>query len=170
MLLATAHNEMGDFHLRQGGHHLQRALDHYSRALVAARATRPPNTYYECAALVNICRAHIRAGLPAAELVTRRDGPLRSEEIGDVQTLIAEARMLGQTHRYRQHLARLAVLEAEWALKRGDQPSAQRAAGAAIHLAHNFSPHLLNEVSVDLNRLALPHGLAGVLLADADLS
>jgi tetratricopeptide (TPR) repeat protein len=170
VMLATAHNEMGDFHLAQGGPHLQRALDHYSRALQAARSSRPPNSYYECAALVNICRARIRGGLPAAELATGRDGPSGSEGERGVEALIEQARELGRTHRYVNHRARLSLLEAEWALKRGDLPTAQRATGEALHLAHNFSPHLLAEVRAELHRLGLPHGLTDVLAADPDLA
>jgi tetratricopeptide (TPR) repeat protein len=162
MLLATAHNSMGDLHLARGGPHLQRALDHYSRALVAARASRPPSTYYECAALVNICRARIRAGLPAAELAARRDAPTGSEGAWDVQSLIALARDLGRTHHYFNHRARLATLEAEWALQRGDAAEARRAATSAVHLANNFgSTHLVAETRRDLHRLGLPTGLTG---------
>lgn len=167
MLLATAHNAMGDLHLAQGGTHLQRALDHYSKALLAARASRPPNTYYECAALVNLCRARIRAGLPAAELASRRDASPGSEGARDVQTLLGQARELGRTHRYLNHRARLAVLEAEWALHGGDLAASRRAAGAALHLADNFgSPHLVAEVGTELDRLGLPHRLTDIALAD----
>jgi len=162
MLLATAHNSMGDLHLLRGGPHLQRALDHYSKALLAARASRPPNTYYECAALVNICRARIRAGLPAAELAARRDAPPGSEGAWDVQTLIARARDLGRTHHYYNHRARLAILEAEWALQRGDAAAAERAAKSAVYLADNFGgSHLLVEIRHELERLGLPTGLSG---------
>jgi tetratricopeptide (TPR) repeat protein len=163
MLLATAHNAMGDLHLAQGGTHLQRALDHYSKALLAARASRPPNTYYECASLVNICRARIRAGLPAAELATRRDATPGTEDAWDVQTLLDRARLIGRTHRYLNHRARLAVLEAEWALQHGDEPTARHAAGSALHLANNFgSPHLLTEVGNHLASLRLPHRLIDI--------
>jgi tetratricopeptide (TPR) repeat protein len=139
-LLATAHNLLGDYHLQLGGPHLQRALDHYGRALSAARSCRPPNAYYECATLVNICRARIRGGLPAAE------------GQGDVGALIREARELGRTHRYLNHRARLAVLEAEWLLERGDGDAARRAVDSALHLANNFSPLLLREIRAELDR------------------
>ena len=162
MLLAAAHNSMGDLHLARGGPHLQRALDHYSKALLAARASRPPNTYYECAALVNICRARIRAGLPAAELAARRDAPPGSEGAWDVQTLFARARELGRTHQYFNHRARLAILEAEWALQRGETAAARRSATNAVHLANNFGgTHLVAEIGRDLERLGLSAGLAG---------
>lgn len=161
VLLATAHNAMGDFYLRRGSPYLQRAVDQYSRALLAARTSRPPNTYYECAALVNICRARIR-GLPAAELAIGRDAPSSSGRQQDVDGLIDQARELGRAHRYLNHRARLCVVEAEWAEKRGDAASARRAAGTALHLAHNFSPHLLLEVRGDLGRMNLPEGLTDV--------
>jgi tetratricopeptide (TPR) repeat protein len=167
MLLATAHNAMGDLHLAQGGAHLQRALDHYLKALLAARASRPPNTYYECAALINICRARIRAGLPAAELATRRDAPPGTEDAWDMQTLIDQARLIGRTHRYLNHRARLAVLEAEWAHQHDDEPTARRAARSALHLANNFgSPHLLAEVGDQLATLGLPHRLTDIVRPD----
>ena len=167
MLLATAHNAMGDLHLAQGGPHLQRALHHYSRALLATRASRPPNTYYECAALVNICRARIRGGLPAAELADRQDAATGSDDARDVGTLLRQAKQLGRTHRYTNHRAWLAVLEAEWALQRRDLTAAQRAAAEAVYLANNFGgTHLLNEVTSELTRLGLPSGLEDVARSD----
>jgi tetratricopeptide (TPR) repeat protein len=167
-LLATAHNTMGDFHLLQGGLHLQRAIDHYARALAAARACRPSNAYYECAALVNLCRARIGAGLPAAELSSQRDGPSGSEREWDVDTVITHARELSRMHRYLNHRSRLAVLEAEWARRRGDDVAARDAARTALHAAHNFSVHLLSKVSSELSMLGLPHRLSDVPPADLD--
>jgi len=168
VLLSTAHNQMGDLYLRRGGVHLQRALDHYERALVAARASRPPNSYYECAALVNMCRVRVRGGLPSAELRARQDGPPASETEWDVDTLIGEARELGRVHHYRNHRARLAVLEAEWALRQGDRAVAHRAAGDAKHIAHNFSPFLLSEVMTELRKLGLPEDLIDAPAAASD--
>jgi tetratricopeptide (TPR) repeat protein len=153
-LLSTAHNLMGDYHLRRGGPHLQRALDHYARALSAARACRPPNAYCECAALVNICRARIRGGLPAPELGVRGGPPARDEQ-GEVDALIEEARELGSAHRYLDHQAQLAVLEAEWMLRRGDREAARRAAGSARALADSFSPLLLREIAASLSAMGL---------------
>jgi tetratricopeptide (TPR) repeat protein len=167
MFLATAHNEMGDLHLVQGGPHLHRALDHYAKALIAARASRPPNTYYECAALVNICRARIRAGLPAAELAARHDAPSGSVAPSDIRSLLDSAEEVGRAHQYFNHLARLALLEAEWALQRGDAVTARQAAHSALSRATNFGRQLVAEVGSELQRLGLPHGLTDSALAGA---
>jgi tetratricopeptide (TPR) repeat protein len=161
VLLATAHNAMGDFYLAQPGvAHRQRALDHYLKALDAARAGRPPNSYYECASLLNICRARVRTGVPEAN--DRRPGRLLSETEWHFEDLVDEVKQVGQTHHYRNHLARLAVVEAEFAVVKGDAARAQGAAATALHLANNFSPPLLEEVRKELRRLGLPHELLAV--------
>jgi tetratricopeptide (TPR) repeat protein len=167
VLLGTAHNAIGDFYLAQPGvAHRQRALDHYLKALDAARAGRPPNTYYECASLLNICRARVRTGVPEAN--DRRPGRLLSEAEWHFEDLVEEVKQVGQTHRYRNHLARLAVVEAEFAVIKGDTARAQGAAATALHLANNFSPRLLAEVRSALERLGLPHDLLAVPPAVGD--
>jgi hypothetical protein len=167
VLLGTAHNAIGDFYLAQPGvAHRQRALDHYLKALDAARASRPPNTYYECASLLNICRARVRTGVPEAN--DRRPGRLLSEAEWHFEDLVEEVKQVGQTHRYRNHLARLAVVEAEFAVIKGDTARAQGAAATALHLANNFSPLLLAEVRSALERLSLPHDLLAVPPAVGD--
>jgi tetratricopeptide (TPR) repeat protein len=157
-MLAAAHNVMGDFHLANGGSHLQNALDHYSLALLATRSRRAPNTYYECAAMYNICRARISV---------HRDAPAGSEGARGVETLLRGARELGRTHRYHNHLARLAVLQAEWALQNGDASAARNAAREALHQANAFGSHLVAEICSHLGRLGLPHSLTDVFAADA---
>jgi hypothetical protein len=71
-------------------------------------------------------------------------------------------------HHYRNHRARLAVLEAEWALRQGDRAVAHRAAGDAKHIAHNFSPFLLSEVMTELRKLGLPEDLIDAPAAASD--
>ncbi len=160
VLLAAAHNGFGDFYLaRSGVGHRQHALDHYAKAVKASREGTPPNTYYEAAGLLNILRARVRTGLADLETKERRAGQAPSETERPFEELVDEVRTLGQMHRYRNHLARLAVVEAEYALGGGDQPRAQSAAAEALHLAHNFSPFLLDEVRTALVRLGLPHEL-----------
>ncbi len=165
VLLATAHNAMGDLYLRMGQGSLHRALDGYQRALRAARASRPPNTYYECAALVNICRVRVREALPGPELA----GVDPASETGQpVEKLLVSTRELGRLHGYRNHRARLAVVQADWALRRGDRDTAVRLADDAIHMAHNFSPQLLSEVHADLAGIGLPRELTVVVVRGDD--
>lgn len=151
-LLSAAHNYMGDYYLLRGGADIPRALMHYSRALRAARSCRPPNPYYECAALLNMCRIRIQHDLPAPERA-HQDPP---EVEWDVDGLLGQARALARAHGYRNHRGRLALLEAESALKRGDRANAERAAVDASAIAHNFSAHLLGEVRSQLRRMGLP--------------
>ncbi|HEX4621360.1 MAG TPA: hypothetical protein VH208_07320 [Myxococcaceae bacterium] len=161
VLLATAHNGKGDFYLeRPGIAHRERALDHYLEALGAARASKPPNTYYECASLLNICRARVRTGMPEAN--DRAPGRPASEADWRFGDLLSEVKQIGETHRYRNHLARLAVVEAEFAQAAGDEARARSAAATALHLGYNFSPLLLAEVREQLMRLQLPHELLAV--------
>jgi tetratricopeptide (TPR) repeat protein len=168
VLLAAAHNAMGDFYLAQPGvAHRQRAVDHYLKALDSARASRPPNTYYECASLLNIARARVRTGVPDAGVPDRRGRGDTSEAEWRFDDLVEQVRQVGQTHRYRQHLSRLAVVEAEFAVIRRDAPRARAAAASALHLANNFSPLLLAEVRDALARLGLPHELLAVPPATA---
>jgi tetratricopeptide (TPR) repeat protein len=166
--LATAHNVMGDFYLESGrGRQDLQAADHYQKALQAARASRPPNSYYECAALVNLCRVRVRGNLSLAELADLPDRSVVSESGRDLDALIAEAREIGRANRYRNHLARLAVVEAELALRRGDHAGAARTAGDALHLAHNFSPQVHKEVRENLRYLGLSEELLDApLVAD----
>lgn len=157
VLLATAHNGMGDYYLaRPGPAHRQRALDHYVRALELAGASKPPNTYYECASLLNICRARIRTREPEIEQGDIREDHAASPAERRFEDLVEEVRLLGQEHQYRNHLARLAVIEAEYFLGRGDAARARTAASEALHLGRNFSPLLLTEVRAALARLDLP--------------
>jgi tetratricopeptide (TPR) repeat protein len=161
VLIATAHNEFGDFFLASsGGRDIQRAAHHYQKALDAARASRPQSSYYECAALVNLARVRVRGGLASAELTGIRDDLPNSESGWDVDRVIGKARAIGGEHGYRNHLARLAVVEAELALQRGDLAGASRAAGDALHVAHNFSLLVLGEVREQLRGLGgLPEEL-----------
>ena len=162
VLLATAHNALGDFYLAQRGvAHRQRALDHYLKALDSARASKPPNTYYECASLLNIARARVSTGAPEAEANDRWTGQALSEAGRRFEDLVEEVKQIGQTHRYRNHLARLAVVEAQYALVEGDALRAHSAATTALHLANNFSPLLLAEVQKALATRGLPHDLLG---------
>lgn len=160
VLMATAHNAIGDFYLAEPGFaHRHRALDHYLKALEWGRASRPPNTYYQCASLLNIARARIRSGVPDAGITDRRAVRVPSEVHWRFEHLLDEIRQVGQTHRYRNHLARLAVVEAEYALLGGDQNRANNAAATALHLGNIFSPLLLAEVRDALARLGLPNDL-----------
>jgi uncharacterized protein HemY len=169
VLLATAHNAMGDFYLAQPGVvHRQRALDHYLKALDSARASTPPNTYYECASLLNIARARVSTGTPDAEANDGWTGHAISEAEQRFKALVERVKQIGQTRRYRNHLARLAVVEAQYASVKGDAVSAQSAAMTALHLANNFSPLLLAEVRRALERLGLPHELLAVPPSVAD--
>lgn len=156
--LATAHNMMGDFYRERGAQDLL-AADHYQKALRAARSSRPKNSYYECAALVNLAAVRVRGNLTGPELADRREGGPVDEWGGDVDVLIAEARELGRANQYRNHRARLAVIEAELSLQRGDHAGAARAAGEALHLAHIFSPLVHREVRKRLGDLGLPEEL-----------
>jgi tetratricopeptide (TPR) repeat protein len=157
-ILAAVHNVMGDFYLANGGPHRQNALDHYSLALVATRARRAPNTYYECAAMFNICRARIGAD---------REASAGSEGAHGVETLLGRACKIGHAHQYHNHLARLAVLQAEWALQNGNASAARKAAQEAVHQANAFGRHLLTEVCNYLGSLGLPHSLIDTLPDDA---
>jgi tetratricopeptide (TPR) repeat protein len=169
VLQATAHNAMGDFYLAQPGvAHRHRALDHYHTALHLARSSRPRNTYYECASLLNIARARVRTGVPDAGTDDRDASRGHSEAGWRFADLLEEVKQVGRTYRYRNHLARLAVVEAEFALTRGDPARARGAAGTALHLANNFSPFLLAEVRVALARLGLPDELLAVSPAIGD--
>ena len=156
VLLATAHNGMGDYYLaRFGPAHRQRALDHYVRALALAGASKPPNTYYECASLLNICRARIRTREPEIDQGDRHVGTDASPVERRFEDLVEDVRQLGQEHKYRNHLARLALVEAEYFLRKGDVTRARDAADQAEHLGRNFSPLLLDEVRIALDRLNL---------------
>ena len=158
--LAQAHNVMGDQNLASGGPaHVQRALAHYRSALQAALSSRPPSAYYQCAAMVNLCRARVTGHLPAAEMTyvaDRSPNAGRSEADWDVDELIAAARRIGSQHRYRNHLARLSVLEAEWALACGNRARAEHAAADALHFAGNFNRHLHRTVRNQLLALGFP--------------
>jgi tetratricopeptide (TPR) repeat protein len=169
VLLATAHNALGDHYLDSGsGQQLHRAADHYQKALAAARNSRPPSQYYECAALVNLCRARVRGGAESVEFQTRAGVPPSESDWG-IDRLMALAQEIGGVrNRYRNHLARLAVIEAELAIRREDRPGAAQAAGRALHLGHNFSPLLLGEVRDRLRRLDLPEELLDAPVARDD--
>jgi tetratricopeptide (TPR) repeat protein len=160
VLLATAYNTMGDFYLESGGgrQDLQGA-ECYQRALEAARSSQPSNSYYECAALVNLCRVRMRGNLAPDELTNRPDGTPSAESGWEIDALIGRAREIGREHRYRNHLARLAVIEADLALQRGDGAGASHSASRALHVAHNFSQLVLTEVRDELRRLGLPEEL-----------
>ncbi len=155
ILLAQAHNVMGWYHLRAGGPpHVERALDEYQRALAAARASRPSSRYYECAALVNICTARLRGGPPAVERVQRR--PSAPEVEWEIDELIEATREIGRERGYFGHLARLALLEAEWALRGDDRERAGRAADDAHHCSRNYNRYLQRTVDRRLRDLGLP--------------
>lgn len=169
VLLAAAHNGLGDFYLAQPGvAHRQRALDHYVKAVESTRASQPPNTYYECASLLNILRARIRTRLPDVERHDYRAGHAASERERRFEDLVEDVRQLAVTHRYRNHLARLAVVEAEYALRGGDLARAQSSAAEALHIGSNFSPFLLAEVKAALDGLGLPHEFLDVLPATGE--
>jgi tetratricopeptide (TPR) repeat protein len=163
VLMATAHNAMGDFYLeRPGVAHRHRALDHYLKALDWARTSRPPNLYYQCASMLNIARARVMTGVPDVGTADRRAMQVPSEAAWHFEALLDEIRRVGQTHGYRNHLARLAVVEAEYALILGDAARADTAAATALHLGNNFSPLLVAEVHGRLAGLGLTHELRSV--------
>jgi tetratricopeptide (TPR) repeat protein len=165
VLLATGHNAMGDFYLAQDAAvNRQRALDHYQRALEAARSSRPPNTYYECASLLNICRARVRTRFSQVA-PSERPSAAVSEAERDFEALMDEVKQLGQIHRYRNHLARLAVVQVEHALNQGDVARADSAATEAMHLAGNFSKLAEAEVRDALKGLGIAADLLAMPLA-----
>jgi hypothetical protein len=145
VLLSTVHRAIGDLLAASGGAPgALESLHHYESALRAARASRPVNRYYECAALVSLYRTRVLAGLPAPE-----HGGIEPD-LADLDAVGAEASAIARENGYRNHLARIAAAEAALALARGDQAGVERAAGRALHYAHNFNSQLLKEIRAEL--------------------
>jgi len=154
ILLSQTHNVMGWYHLGAGGpSHAQRAMYEFGEALAAARASKPGSPYYECAALVNICTVRLRGGVGVVERAPGRPPGAETEwEVGD---LIQAAREIGRERGYFGHLARLALLEAEWALGQGYLERASGAADDAHLFARNYNRYLQRTVDLRLVELGL---------------
>lgn len=81
--------------------------------------------------------------------------------------MIEAARGIGRVHGYFGHLARLALLEVEWAPGQGDRARAERAADDAHHSAGNYNAYLQRDTDLRLQAMGVPRGSTGHLPAAA---